>query len=279
MARLDLFALARANEAALTKQSEDRRAALVGDHLTRFDRFSETVGKTGGISMNMKPWKLLAFLRRGRYLSVHEVAEERAAASGTTSDDELRRSQGTYYERRVLFDRAFEQGELFLYGALNIGGPGAIEYGLFCLFFGQAVTGHFQGAFLPDNSLERYVKPAAVLTLDDITLRQEVATSAQKHCLAALKHVDDLASLDPQAWGGMLCSKQCFVEAIVVGELRPDHVEQLRVARDEMRRFADLALDDMMGKVAPVDRVELEDFTSCLAVLQASGLAALLMEV
>ena len=56
--------------------------------------------------------------------------------------------QGSYYERRVSFDRSFSHGECFLYGALNIGGAG-VDYGVFCVVLTGEATGPRSTAFVP----------------------------------------------------------------------------------------------------------------------------------
>jgi hypothetical protein len=179
MSKIDLFALARANEQVLSNRREEHRSFLSGEHLARFDRFCAKVEAEGGISVNMKPWKLRAFLERGRYLSAYQDAEVRAHASGRSVDDEHRERQQAHYERRALFEGTFEDGERFLYGALNIGGVGAVEYGLFCVFLDSAAASPFRCAYVPDNSLERYVKPAPVLVVDEATSARSASRGAK----------------------------------------------------------------------------------------------------
>lgn len=59
MVRLDLFALARDNETRLSKQLDDRRAVLGASEAARLDLFCQNVKECGGVSVNMKPKKLL----------------------------------------------------------------------------------------------------------------------------------------------------------------------------------------------------------------------------
>lgn len=279
MARLDLFALAQANGDAISKQFEEQRAAMAGDDAVRLDTFCERVKTQGGISINMKPRKLVTFLLHGRYLTVREIAAQLAAVSGRSAEEELRLMQGSYYERRVLFEESFEDGERFLYGALNIGGAGASEYGVFCVFLGDETFRAIRNAFVPDNSLDLYVRSALMLALDDGALRKEVAAPAQRHCLAALKHACDMASVEPVDWPTMLCCRERFVEAIFVGDVSPELITELRISRNEMRRLSDLAFDDMMGALAPSDRVELDEFKAAMEKLDDKGLTSRTREV
>lgn len=279
MARLDLFALARDNETPLSKRLDDRRAALEVLHAAQLDLFCQNVKERGGVSINMKPWKLLMFLESGRYLSAAEVASVRAAGSGRTPDEQFRLDQGSYYARRVLFEGSFEQGELFLYGALNIGGAGAAEYGIFCAFLDDEVMRELPGAFLPDNSLELYVKAAGVLALDESSLRQDVAAPAQRHCLAALKHENDLPSTEAPQWADMICCRERFVEAVFVGNITPERVKEFRVKRDELVRLYDLGFNDMLGALNPSDRIELDEFNKTMTKLEMLGLDTSVREV
>src|SRR5262249_22128730 len=163
--------------------------------------------------------------------------------------------------------RSFTDGERFVYGALNIGGEG-VNYGVFCVVLDDMVPRAESTAFLPENSLDRYVKPAAVLALDEDALRREEATPAQRHSIAALRHTDDIATLEAPAWAVMLCSGERFVEAIFVGEITPERIAELRLKQDEMRRLSDLAFDAMLGRVAVTDMCELLDFQSCMNSLK-----------
>ncbi len=278
MALLDLFALAASNDAALAAELDTKRRMLSADLAARMGSFCEAIIQRGHISINMKPWKMRDLLRRGRYPRIYEIAEENAAAAGHSTEDELRAMQGGHYERRVRFDRSFENGERFLYGALNIGGNGT-NYGVFCIVLADDATDARSTAYLPENSLDRYVQPAAVLTFDQARLRREVATPMQRHCVAALKHADDLAACEPPAWDTMLCSGGTFVEAIFVADVTLPEIGEIRLKQDDMQRLSRLAIDAVLGKLSATDRCELEDFQDCMKTLRARGLDARVKEV
>ena len=91
------------------------------------------------------------------------------------------------------------------------------------------------------------MKPADVLALDEPALRREIASPAQRHSVAALKHAEELPRQDPPSWARMLCSGDRFVEAIFVGDVTVDRIDELRLGRDEVQRLSDLAFDAMMG--------------------------------
>ena len=282
MGRLDLFALALNNDVHLADELAAARAGKSPEDMAKMERFCHVVQTTGGISVNMKPYKLLGFLRAGRYLTVREIAAEQAASStsGRSPEDVLRDMQGAYYDRRVLFETSFEDGERFAYGALNIGGTAGVSgYGIFCAFLADEATSALRSAYLPDDSLKRYVKPATPLVLESSTLGRDVATGAQRHSLAALKHQDDLATSNEGSWGTLLCGPGCYVEAIFVGEVLPTQVSELRMEREALLRLSDMAFDDMMGTLAPAHRVELEEYNACMEKLEELDLAGRVREV
>ena len=131
----------------------------------------------------------------------------------------------------------------------------------------------------PDNSLELYVKAATVLALDESGLRRDVAAPAQRHCLAALKHENDLPGTDALEWAEMICCRERFVEAVFVGDITPDRVKEFRVKRDEIVRLYDLGFNDMLGTLDPSDRAELDEFNKTMTKLETLGLAASIREV
>ncbi len=119
---MDLFAAATENgpslesafKEALSGRAEQERASLSG--------FSERVERDGRVSINARGAELLAFLKAGQYKNIHQLAKEESGRLGRKPEEILRERLGRYYERRLIFDRHFEHGEQFQYGALSIGG-------------------------------------------------------------------------------------------------------------------------------------------------------------
>ncbi|WP_437649092.1 hypothetical protein [Sorangium sp. So ce362] len=77
----------------------------------------------------------------------------------------------------------------------------------------------------------------------------------------------------------MLCSREQFVEAIFVGNVSPSSVAELRIKQEELLRLSDLAFDDMMGTLAPSDRVELDQFRESMELLESMEFARRIREV
>lgn len=283
MPRIDLFTLAEDNGAGLAAAHDDQLRALGPSRAARVVTFREHVEAKSGISINMRPWKMLMFLRRAQYPTMYEIAEERAVASGKSVESELRASQGVHYEPRVLFERSFEGGERFLYGALNIGGAGLLAYGVYCAFIGSigsARAATLRAAIVPDNSLYTYVDWGPPASLREEPLRRDVGSWGARGPVAALKHGLDVTSgLGRDEWASMVCSKAGFIEVIFTGSVAPNELVEIRVTKRDVKRLADMALDDMMGTLSDEDRVELEEYTQCTDELTRLGLSARIVEV
>ena len=91
------------------------------------------------ISINMRQWVLNNFLIAGKYKNIYEVRREQGEELRSVRDLEISEEEalelhlGGYYNSRVAFERTFEDGEKFKYGALNRGGFGLKRYGDYCV--------------------------------------------------------------------------------------------------------------------------------------------------
>jgi hypothetical protein len=120
-----------------------------------FKQFAAWVEAEALISINVKLFVIVELLNGGRYQNTFEWAQEQAVLSGRSVDDALRERLHKFYDKRVTFDRAFNNGEQFRYGALNGGGVGLPEYDPYCV----VLTRTFQRsltdiAWLPGDSLK-----------------------------------------------------------------------------------------------------------------------------
>jgi hypothetical protein len=119
---LDLFAIAKGNANAVQTAFESVVAAMPPDQAVVVREFAAWVEAEALISINVKLFVIVEFLNGGRYQNTHEWAQEQARLSGRSAEDALRERLHRFYDKRVAFDRAFKNGELFRYGALNAGG-------------------------------------------------------------------------------------------------------------------------------------------------------------
>lgn len=239
MSKPSLFAFAQANDRDYPARQDAKLSPLQPAHSAQAGAFRSVVETQGTVSINMQPWKLSTFLRRGRYLSMQENAPVEAGERGMSVGEVLQR-QGEHLAPRLEFEGHFEHGEQFLYGALNIGGMGPPGYGIFCTVLNPDVVHALPCAFVPGNSLDLYARGR--VAVDAAAVRKEAATIECRGILATIKHLDDLEHKDAAAWPEMLCSDQCFVEAIFVGEINPTSVREVRMTNEELDRLIALTI-------------------------------------
>jgi hypothetical protein len=159
---------------------------------------------------------------------------------GGDPEDHLRDHQKEYYARRVGFDRSFQNGEQFRYGALNVGNLGAYEYGAYCIVL-RPPSEETRVALLPENSLERYID-AATCVVDETRIAQEGGPWRCRAHIAALKHGDAaVCDRTPRDWPALVCGcvrrRGPFIEAILGDAIDRARVEAIRVARERHEQF------------------------------------------
>lgn len=277
MPKPSLFAFARDNDPEYPDRLDARLAGLQPAHRTQAGAFQSAVVTRGTVSINMKPWKLSAFLRRGRYLSMQENASVEAGERGMSIDQVLQQ-QGVYLAPRLAFEGHFENGEQFLYGALNIGGIGSPYYGVFCTVLEPAVVHALPCAFVPGDSVSLYAMGKA--TVDETVVQKDAATTECRGILATIKHLDDLALKGDAAWPEMLCRDHCYVEAIFVGDINRESVREVRIAKAESKRMAKLILMEKRGDLSKQEEIEsVHHFTKAMELLVHHGLDQKLVKV
>lgn len=160
----------------------------MGPAAPKLDRFVAAVQSEGRLAINMRSMVLLRFLAfEGGYLNVYEWAEDLERRSGQPREELLRLRLRDYYERRMAFDRFLGNGERLRYGALNMGGMGAIYFGAYCLVFRETfAAGLAELAYLWADTLETYLLPGCVV--DEEGLQRDACPHSHRHFLAALKH-------------------------------------------------------------------------------------------
>jgi hypothetical protein len=275
----NLFVIAAANEAVFPARFEQLCGRVAPDHAGTLRGFCERVLGQARVSINMTTGRLTFFLADGRHLNPYELAKKLAPEQ---TEEKLRALQGEeWYEKRVTFDRWFERGEELRYGALNIGGAGLEYYGRFCVVFDRLLSeASWQTAYLPGNSLMLYVTgTAGSHSVDDDAVRRDAASPGQRHQLAAIKHADHVAGTAEKDWPAMVCSKDVFVEAVFLGAATPSGVEEIRIAQERSRRFAELLAATFSGTLEKGEMEEARAWPGALAALDAAGLLDRVREV
>lgn len=227
---LNLFAMAEAN--ASRWESRFRELAGVNGRLAEF---AQWVDETSRISVNCG-WSTMSRLVRGESLkNHHELAREKAKREGGNPEDHLRARLKRFYERRVTFDRAFENGESFRYGALNGGCVGLENYGPLCLVLTVAKQESLAASacLLPGDSL--FLCTSAAGELDEGRARELAGSLPVRGVYASVHRVEAVAPGDRTGWARVLLNaddreKRCF-EVVFVGTVASRDLAAVRLSR------------------------------------------------
>jgi hypothetical protein len=220
MTELDLFVMARGNTEHLASECEGHTGAML--------EFAESVIQQGRLSVTMRFERLRDFLEGGRYLNPWEECSRDSGGDEARAQQLMQERQREYYGKRALFDGSFLGGKKFRYGALYTGGRALIDskYGPFSAIFSMNVAASWKLiAWLPENSLKRYVPDEHTLRVDQ--LKCEVGEHGSRHHVAAIKHAGDVVTCSRDEWPNMLCHGDRFIEGIVAEELIPAAVERI----------------------------------------------------
>lgn len=268
---VNLFQVARDNAEPLSRRYELVRNAM-GGAVSLLDRFAAVVRKDGRLGINMRPTVLLRFLAlEGRYYNVYEWADDLVSRSGRPREELLRLRLKGYFDRRTAFDRFLEQGERLRYGALNLGGLGAVHFGPYCLIFGHAFAeGLADLAYLWADSLETYLSAGCVV--DEARLRCDACPHSHRHVLAALKHGADAVNLAEGRWPALVCSRDGFIEAIFVGSPAPVDLQAVRMDEIDYELYSEYLVDAALGRLGGSDRHLVEEFDTLLSLLEKSSI-------
>ena len=269
---MNLFAIALANAGTLAQALEELLASVSADEAIRLSKFSERIQRDGRISINMRQSVLISFLVFSEHQNIYEWADEKARESGVLRDTILREKLGRYYWRRTTFDSAFEEGERFRYGTLNIGSSGALSYGEFCVVLHHGVSARgSEVAYLRSDSLKTYIKRGPAL--DEEGVRRDAAPHSHRHCLAAVKHANELGSYSEDTWPLLVCSASEFIEAVFGGSFTAREVEVVRMPRREHDFRFHYAFEDFRGRLSKADKILCADFATARRLIRNQGIS------
>ena len=267
---MDFHKICGGNDPAIERAFHDL-CAIAGDpDRASLLAFVEFVAREGRVGINMRPMVLLEFLGNGKLLNIHEWAARASVHGGLSAEEALRQKLGSYYDRRVAFDGAFEEGHRFRYGALKGGGLGAYQYGELCSIFQHAqVLSFCLVGYLKSDSLNAYMGVGAVL--DEEKLSAECVSDACKHFLAGVKLADAAKSLPADRWPGALCNSVDYIEVILLGDLEPDHLDAVRIAKGDFDLYREYAYNEFREKLSELDRYRVDAFAQIDERLNAAG--------
>jgi len=267
---MDLFAIAVNNDASLAKRYE---AAMGGSpNQKHLAQFSNVILTKGRISINARLWVLSTFLSGGEFHNMLKYCQELATLSAKPLDEILRHKLGAYYEKRIKFDKHFTGASEWHYGALNIGGMGASNYGPFCIVFGPELNTSKQTIlYLKEDSLNAYSDDDGTVRI--VELSEDISTDAAKHYLATLKLTRAIETSEPAEWAELLCSNNDYIEVVISTQITTSHIEELRVSEEEWHSLFDLAFEDMKRKLTNGERALAHDFVQVLANVRKHNVA------
>jgi hypothetical protein len=265
---LDIYERAKANDADVVERFEH----VAGAHSDGcVAALSNEVDNAGYFSVNMRPHVMAALLTGSAYQNIYHLASRYAAISGRERDEELKYLLGSYYERRVHFDRELGIPESAYYAAVNIGGAGCSTYGEFCSVITGLVVAHQNSVVLKADSLVNYI--GHTLDINYQRLDRELASSSNVGKLVAIKHESDQRLQSPDDWAAMVCNDNDYTEAYVDDPLVANDLREIRILEDQHDVLMDLAFLSSSGPAkGAADRALVADFVAIKEAIAKSGI-------
>jgi len=262
---LDLFDIATNNAKNIDKTFNETIANLSEPKSSAAKNFAQWVESMALIAINLRLFVITEILNGIPYKNIHEWAQEQAVLSGKNKDEILRERLKGFYDKRMAFDQAFQEGECFRYGALNAGGLGLSNYGLYC----TVLTHNFHdtlihSACFSGDSLEICFSKSS--TFDPTALIQSIAPFSHRHWLATSQLIADIDTAQQSDWSQLLIStdsKQYF-EIIFIGEVTLNDLKCIRVSTKEYQQKWDLAFASFDKSLSEPERAEDQDFIQLL---------------
>ncbi|SPF39519.1 hypothetical protein SBA4_2350006 [Candidatus Sulfopaludibacter sp. SbA4] len=267
---VDLFEIAANNRDALEARFSALLSSASTDLAGTVQRFADTVLSHGRVSVNMRPMSLLSFLVLGFHQNIYEWSRSRGEESGRPAEEIIREKLGDFYAKRVAFDRYFDKGETFRYGALNIGGPGATVYCDYCTILQNSASDNPEIAYLRSDSLKTYFKADGAL--DEAALREDAAPHSHRHVCACLKCAPELSATAAAGWAALLCSNSDFVEAVFSTPTTPVDVESVRIESSQYRELFRYGFENFREKLTDERRNLVEAFVLIKRLLRENSI-------
>ncbi len=266
---LDLFAIATNNADYINKTFNETIASLSEPKAIEAKHFAQWVESKALISINLRLFVITEILNGIPYKNIHEWAQEQAVLSGRNKDEILRERLKGFYDKRMAFDQAFQKGECFRYGALNAGGFGLSNYGLYC----TVLTHNFHdtlnhSACFSGDSLEICFSKSS--TFDPTVLIKSISPFSHRHWLATSQLIADIDAAQQNDWSQLLIStdfKQYF-EIIFIGEVTVNDLKCVRVSTEEYQQKWELAFSNFGKSLTEPERAEVQDFVQLLRAVK-----------
>ncbi|MBF0550361.1 MAG: hypothetical protein HQK60_07490 [Deltaproteobacteria bacterium] len=269
---MNLFKIAQENAASLEAQLNqimDKSSPATKLCLADFQNW---VLDEAGISINMKAAVLSIFMTTEKHQNIHEWAAEQAELSLRPRQEILEEKLGKYYDRRLAFDNAFEDGTRFRYGALNAGGVGLSLFGDFCMVLNRSFMESLNDAvYLPDDSLVCCFNELHQFDVEAV--RRKVCPHTHRHYLVVIKHATVVQQTSREQWGRVILADGNYIEAIFTADIMPDHIAEVRVKKDKYDELFNLAFDDFGRKLDEAETAQVLHFVQILKVTRRRSIS------
>jgi hypothetical protein len=267
---IDLFSTAHANVSAIEHRLTTLKLALTSAEADLLDRFGDWIRNGGRTGINMRQTTLLLLITIDSYQNIYEWAKDQSHISGRSVDDILRQRLGSFFQKRITFDAAFDRGLEFRYGTLIVSGLGPTNYGNYCVVLKRDWVSTVKLAYLRADSLRTYMVSDTMI--DVSAIERDAAPSSMAHILASLKHRRTLPVVPEHVWPSMLCSDSDFIEAIFVGQVTSADIEEVRISKSDYDFFFYFAFDDFRGKLDEADKALIEGFNAVIKLLSRKAI-------
>ncbi len=273
---VNIFEMANQNLDSLKTRYKSLKENYEGqDNFGIFSNFVKLVKDKWSISINMRQGVLNNFLIAGKYKNVYEVKKEQGGELRKVRKLEISEEQAVknhlkgYYKSRETFNRTFEDGAKFKYGALNIGGHGLKKHGDYCVVIKREQSEDYTSlAFVKQDSLN-YVEEDH---LNIERLSQDIANRECVHTLVALKHENNIEGIPTDELASMICCDESYIEAITTDEIKNSHIESVRMSKDEYRLYYDYLFKDYTSEISEMKKYQLYILLGIFKLLDKQGI-------
>jgi hypothetical protein len=227
-------------------------------------QFSEWVRDFCKITINSKLFVIFDLLNNGKYLNIYDAASNYSHLFHEPQERFLRAWLGAFYERRIAFDKAFKDGEKFIYGALTAGDGGLREYDPYCLQLVDHLHASAKAlAYLPGDSVAICFSPSG--DFDEAGTCAMITPHSHRHVSAAANNWQAVLLTNNADWPNLLNQKTNYIEAIFVDDLTLDKIEKVQVLKSEYDRMISLVLRTVGRKVESAEHTLIYCFCKILS--------------
>lgn len=272
---LDLFISAQNNVDVIEAEFKSACVAAGPGQAEVMGRFAAWVEKESTISINVSLSVVISLLNGHRHQNIYEWAAEESRLTHRTMDSILRERLKRFYERRLMFDHAFEQGERFRYAALNAGGAGLPQYKAYCMVMSRVYESALtQTAYWDGDSLEICLLSDG--TLDPGIVVHRAVPRSHRQWLVAKERVSEMRSVQETDWSKLVIASDKYFEVVFIGDVSLGSLESVRIPASEQDRMWDMAFGSFGAVHGPAERAVLDDF---IKLNQASTNGRIKLEV